>query len=148
MSGTLLWEDKDLTQENMIQVSSMVSNGVRVTIQVKFLPDRSDIANMFFAYAYHITLENLREDAIRLLNRHWLVFSAGKQIADVKGEGVVGEQPVIGPGETFDYESWTFTRDHDGAMKGAFTFVTQELDFFDVEIAEFCLVFLGDMQMH
>lgn len=76
-----------------------VSNDIKVRVLPQFLDDRSDPARSLYAFAYTITLENLGSSHVQLINRHWKVKSATRQIADVKGEGVVGEQPVLAQGK-------------------------------------------------
>ena len=119
-----------------------------LTVKVIPVEEESDIANNIFAFSYSITIENKSAVTTRLINRHWKVFSAGKQIADVKGEGVVGQQPVLKPKDSFEYSSWTVVRDPMGSMKGIFTFVTAAGEFFDLEVPEFNLVFKDRLTIH
>ncbi len=121
---------------------------VRVTVIPTFIAERSEISAGIFAHSYKVTLENLGTETVQLLNRHWKVLSAGKQIADVKGEGVIGEQPVLEPSEEFTYESWTVVRDPIGSMFGTYTFVSENGEFFDVKIPEFPLIHMDDTTLH
>ena len=124
------------------------TNGIIVSALPTYLPERSEPENAVFAHSYRIQIENSGAVTAQLINRHWRVVSGGKQIADVKGEGVIGEQPVLQPGETFEYESWTVVKDPIGSMVGTYTFVTEKGDFFDVEIPEFPLIHIDDMTVH
>ena len=85
---------------------------------------------------------------MQLINRHWKVFSAGIQIADVKGEGVVGKQPVLKPGEEFEYSSWTVIKDSYGEMKGDYTFYTEDGKFIDITVPSFSLIYVNEKNLH
>lgn len=128
--------------------TSRRTKGIRVTIFTDFLKDRSDVLQGVFAYSYTVNLANESNSTVQLINRHWKIFSAGIQISDVKGEGVVGEQPVLSPGEAFEYTSWAVVHDPIGSMKGNYTFVNQDGDFFDVTIPEFSLMHLDAVVLH
>lgn len=124
------------------------SNQIRITVTPFPLPERSDPPRGLFAYAYRVELENLGSLTVQLINRHWKVFSGGRQIADIKGEGVIGEQPTLEPGALFEYSSWTVVHDLVGSMKGSYTFLTEEGRFFDCEIPEFYLASLDESTLH
>ena len=94
-----------------------------------------------FAFGYTIRIENLGSDAVQLLERHWKVMSAEVQIAEVVGPGVVGEQPVIEAGQTFEYRSGTVLNDPIGWMEGSYTFRATGGSFFQVRIPRFDLFY-------
>ncbi|MCB0329847.1 MAG: Co2+/Mg2+ efflux protein ApaG [Bdellovibrionales bacterium] len=127
---------------------SQTTEGIEVTASPTFLPERSEKAKSLFAYSYRVRIVNTGDVTSQLINRHWKVISGGRQIADVKGEGVIGEQPVLQPGEAFEYESWTIVHDPIGSMLGTYTFVTENGVFFDVTIPEFPLIHISDMTVH
>ncbi|MCB9030393.1 MAG: Co2+/Mg2+ efflux protein ApaG [Deltaproteobacteria bacterium] len=116
------------------------TNGVKVSVVAHYIDEQSDPEDEVYVFAYTITIENQTDDVIQLLNRHWIVFSGEEQCADVKGEGVVGEQPVLVPGEAYRYTSGTSIHDPVGVMHGSYTFQSENNDFFDVEIPRFELV--------
>lgn len=136
------------TTESRGESYSQTTAQVRVTVFPEFLPDRSEINRGIYAHAYRVVIENIGTDTIQLLNRHWKVTSGGRQIADVKGEGVIGEQPVLQGGESFEYQSWTIVKDAVGAMLGSYTFVSERGDFFDVVVPEFPLIYLDRLTVH
>jgi ApaG protein len=127
---------------------SEVTSGVEITVIPEFLEDQSNIENRQYVFSYTIHIKNTRESAVQLINRHWVVISANRQIADVKGEGVVGEQPVLKSGGSFQYTSGTMIRDSIGAMMGAFTFVDDQGNFFDVAVPRFDLVHADSHVVH
>lgn len=120
------------------------TRNIIVTIEPEFLHAESDIEQGVYAFAYTVSVENTGDEPVQLLNRHWLVFSGGRQIADVKGEGILGEQPHLRPGRVYEYTSWTVIRDPVGAMRGSYTFCTDSGEFFDVAIPRFDLVYFGE----
>lgn len=125
-----------------------VTHGIEVCVRPTYLPDQSEPEKSLFAFSYRVRIVNTSDTTAQLLNRHWKVLSAGKQIADVKGEGVIGEQPVLQPGEAFEYESWTVINDPVGSMLGSYTFVDENGEFLDVAIPEFSLFHLDNISVH
>jgi len=105
------------------------------------LEEQSNPTANQFSFAYTITLENLGSSTVQLLERHWLVFSAGKQSSEVVGPGVVGVQPVLEQGQSFQYTSGAVIRDPIGSMRGSYTFRNEHGEFFQVQIPEFDLVY-------
>jgi len=119
--------------------SEAVTNNVRVEVEAQYAPERSQPfqQNWFFYYTVKITNEG--DDTVQLLSRHWVVTDANGRIDEVRGPGVVGEQPVLAPGESFQYTSGTPLNTASGLMRGTYQMVTEEGDHFDVEIAAFSL---------
>jgi len=119
--------------------SEAVTNNVRVEVEAQYAPERSQPfqQNWFFYYTVRITNEG--EDTVQLLSRHWVVTDANGRTDEVRGPGVVGEQPVLAPGETFQYTSGTPLNTASGLMRGTYQMVTEEGNHFDVEIAAFSL---------
>lgn len=124
------------------------SKDVEISVTPEFLPEQSDPSEGIFSFSYAVTLRNAGDEAIQLINRHWIVLSADRQIADVKGEGVIGEQPVLEPAEEFEYSSWTTLVDPYGAMYGTYTFYSESGEFFDVEIPRFDLLYVDPDSIH
>lgn len=127
---------------------TLVTRDVQVTVTPKFLEERSDVDSDVYVFIYEVTIENHGNENIQLLNRHWLVMSGGAQYSDVKGDGVVGEQPVLKPGDGFTYASFTVIDEPVGSMLGSYTFRSENGEFFDVTIPEFDLVFIESAQIH
>jgi len=125
-----------------------VTKGIRVSVRPEVIQERTSPHSSVFGFAYYVTIINEREDDVQLLNRHWRVFSGGRQIADVKGEGVIGEQPELAAGERFKYASWTVINDPMGAMEGAYTFRDHTGSFFDVAVPRFDMVYVDESRMH
>ncbi|MEY3397809.1 MAG: hypothetical protein RL220_403 [Bacteroidota bacterium] len=117
-----------------------VSAGVLVSVETRFESALSHPLNENFVFSYHITLENKNDFAIQLLRRHWFIFDSCGIHREVEGPGVVGEQPVLLPGEKYTYRSACDLRTERGRMKGFYTM--QRLGnkgFFNVRIPEFRL---------
>jgi len=121
---------------------------ISISVSTEFLPEQSETAKSLFAFSYTVRIVNEGKMTVQLLNRHWRVFSGGRQIADVKGEGVVGEQPILQPGEAFEYESGTLLHDPIGHMSGSYTFVDEYGTFFDIPIEEFSFIHMDDLTVH
>ncbi len=125
-----------------------VTNNIRISVLAKYLANRSDVDNSIYSFSYEVKINNLGKDTVQLLNRHWIVISGSKQCADVKGEGVVGESPIIEPGAEFKYSSWTQIFDVEGSMYGSYTFKNEGGEFFIVNIPRFYMFYLNPEVMH
>jgi len=115
----------------------MSEHGIRVSVEVVFVPEHSQPGRSVFVY--FITLENHGPERAQLLERHWLIEEAGGATTEVMGEGVVGQQPILEPGETFQYNSWTHIAHQPGVMRGWYTFQNTLGERFKVEIPPFAL---------
>lgn len=104
-----------------------------------FLPDQSDEANERYVFAYTITITNSGTEAAQLISRHWIIADSANQTQEVRGLGVVGEQPLLQPGESFEYTSGTSLATPVGTMRGSFQMVAEDGTKFDAPIAEFVL---------
>lgn len=118
---------------------SAVTRDIRVTALPDFLPDRSDPEQGRYFWAYVIEIANLGDFRVQLLARRWLIVDANGRIEEVQGPGVVGEQPVLEPGETFRYASGCPLPTPSGLMKGTYRMVSDTGETFDVEIPAFSL---------
>jgi ApaG protein len=116
------------------------TDGVRIVVFPQYLDDHSDPEEQRYCYAYTITIHNRRTDAVQLLRRHWLVESNGSLVTEVKGDGVVGEQPILEPGDYYTYTSGTVIPDPLGAMEGFYFFENGEGKELKVKIPKFDLV--------
>ena len=112
---------------------------IRVTVDTVYVEDQSDPKTGRYVFAYTITIENPGSITARLLNRHWIITDASGQVQKVKGEGVVGEQPILQPGGTFRYTSAAMIETPVGTMTGAYEMVADDGVRFDAEIPAFKL---------
>jgi len=112
---------------------------IQVSVQVRYLADQSDEADNRHVFAYTITLTNEGEHAVQLLSRHWIINDANNHVQEVKGKGVVGEQPVIKPGESFEYTSGTVLATQVGTMSGSYQMQVVDGGEFSVPIPQFVL---------
>ena len=120
-------------------MSVAITRGVRVEVTPEFLPDQSEPERGLWVHAYHVAVTNQGEQPVRLLGRHWIITNAHGTEEHVRGPGVVGQQPVIAPGETFRYSSGAPLDTAFGAMHGSYQLVTPEGERFDSEVAPFDL---------
>ena len=120
---------------------SQVTEKVKISVIPLPLERESSTEENVYAFSYTITIENLGSETVQLVERHWLVYSADKQIAEVVGPGVVGEQPILEPGKSFEYTSGTVVNDPVGAMQGTYTFRTEQGRYFGVGIPRFDLIY-------
>ena len=128
--------------------ASQATENVIVKVTPEYVEQESTPENRVYAFAYHVSIENNRRDSIQLLNRHWKIFAGGVQIADVKGEGVVGEQPVLEPGQIHRYSSFSVVNSETAHMFGFYTFIAENGEFFDVAIPEFQLNYEPSLTLH
>jgi ApaG protein len=109
------------------------------SVAVRHLPEQSDVRNGQYAFAYTVTIRNSGDVTAQLVARHWIVTDANGHSEEVRGLAVVGHQPVLKPGETFEYTSWTRLATPNGTMRGSFFCMTEDAQAFDAPIAEFGL---------
>ena len=112
-------------------------------VRVQYLPEQSHPPEGPYAFAYTITIRNSGNITAQLLARHWVVTDAEGNREDVRGLAVVGHQPLLKPGEQFEYTSWTRIATAHGSMRGTFFCMTEEARPFDAEVPEFSLVYPG-----
>ena len=112
-------------------------------VRVQYLPEQSNPSEGPFAFAYTVTIRNTGDIAAQLIARHWVVMDADGNGEDVRGLAVVGHQPLLKPGEQFEYTSWTRIPTPHGSMRGTFFCMTEEAHPFDAEVREFSLVYPG-----
>jgi len=118
-----------------------VTNGITVAVETNYLPHHSDPREGRYIFGYHIMIENGSSQTVQLLRRHWFITDAAAQIREVEGEGVVGEQPIILPGERYEYASYCDLNTEIGKMRGHYLMTRSEDDaLFEAEIPEFRMV--------
>ena len=115
------------------------AHNITVEVETDYIEGQSEPENERYVFSYTITIRNEGAEAAQLLSRHWLITDANGNIQEVKGEGVVGEQPHLKPGEGFQYTSGAMITTPVGSMQGTYQMVTDNGDEFDTEIPAFTL---------
>jgi ApaG protein len=116
-----------------------VTRNIEVTVTPRFLTDRSSPENGYFFWAYTITLTNRGGETVQLKTRHWQITDANGRLQEVRGAGVVGEQPVLKPGGHYEYTSGVPLPTPSGFMTGTYGMVTEAGEPFDIQIPAFSL---------
>ena len=137
MIGLTMSELRD--QPLHASTSEAVTNHVRVEVESQYAPEQSQPFKNQWVFHYTVRISNEGDDTVQLVTRHWIITDASGHIEEVKGPGVIGEQPVLAPGESFQYTSRSVLKTPTGVMRGSYQMVTREGDHFDVEIAPFAL---------
>jgi ApaG protein len=119
---------------------ALTTRGVTVRVSVSYLPEQSDPEKGRWFWAYHIRIENEGRMTVQLLTRHWIINDGRGARHEVQGEGVVGEQPVIAPGESYDYVSGCPLATPTGQMRGSYRMIGEDGSMFDIAIPRFPLV--------
>lgn len=117
------------------------THGVKVTVETEYQEGYSSPKQRHFVFTYRVTIENHGDYAVQLMRRHWLIYDSDGSVKEVEGEGVVGQQPVIEPGQSHQYVSGCNLQTGFGKMQG--TYLMQRLSddrAFDVEIPEFVMI--------
>ena len=109
---------------------------VSISVQTEFIEERSFVEDNKYFFSYTVTIKNQGAKSVQLMSRHWIINNAHNDRVEVKGEGVVGEQPIIKPGETFTYSSGTEIDTPIGSILGSYQMVTENGIEFDAEIPE------------
>jgi ApaG protein len=115
------------------------TRGIAVSVEPTFLEANSSPASSQYVWAYRVTIENHGRETVQLLTRHWMITNARGEFTEVKGPGVVGEQPVLKPGESFEYTSGAPLNTPSGMMGGAYQMESDTGERFDIEIPTFSL---------
>ena len=116
-----------------------VSREIEVKVTPRFLPDRSSPDNGYYFWAYTVTLTNLGHETVQLKTRHWLITDALGRLQEVRGAGVIGKEPVLRPGDDFEYTSGVPLQTPSGFMNGTYGMVTETGEPFDIDIPAFSL---------
>jgi ApaG protein len=114
-------------------------NRIQVDVETRYIEEQSNPEKNYYVFAYTITIRNQGRQAARLLTRHWVITDSNQKVQEVRGEGVVGEQPHLQPGEQFVYTSGTMLETAVGTMKGSYQMQADDGSQFDAEIDEFVL---------
>ncbi|MBE7440249.1 MAG: Co2+/Mg2+ efflux protein ApaG [Spirochaetales bacterium] len=121
-------------------MSVAVTNGLRVEVVSQFIPERSRPAESVYFYAYAVTITNDGSEPVQLLDRHWIIRDAFNHVEEVQGPGVVGHQPRLMPGQSFQYTSFCPLSTALGFMEGSYTMLREDGSRFKARIARFQLV--------
>jgi ApaG protein len=116
------------------------TRGILVEVEARYVPERSQPKQGRWFFAYHVRISNRGSERVQLLSRHWIISDANGRTEEVRGPGVVGEQPVLGPGASFEYTSFCPLETPFGSMTGSYQMETSRGERFDAEIAPFSLL--------
>ena len=119
--------------------SEAVTNDIRVEVVSRHSPENSKPLQDEWVFQYTVRITNQGSETVQLLSRHWIITDAMEHTEEVKGPGVVGEQPVLAPGESFKYSSWCPLKTPMGTMRGTYQMARTDGSQFDIEIAPFAL---------
>lgn len=125
--------------EQTMSRSEAVTRGIRVSVEAVYSPERSSPRSKHWFFLYTVTIANEGDETVQLLTRHWIITDGNSHVEEVKGPGVVGRQPVLGPGESFTYTSGCPLPTPYGMMEGTYQMVARGGDRFDARIAPFTL---------
>ncbi len=114
-------------------------NNIRVGVETRYIEDQSNPEQNYYVFAYTITIQNKGQQSAQLLTRHWVITDSNQKVQEVRGDGVVGEQPLLKPGEQFVYTSGTMLETAVGTMKGSYQMLADDGSEFDAAVDEFVL---------
>ncbi len=128
-----------MSQDSSDKGSDLNNYYIQVTVGTQYIEAESNPDANRFVFAYTIKIENKGEIAAKLLSRHWIITDANNRVQEVKGKGVIGEQPYLRPGESFEYTSGTMMETPVGSMQGTYQMVADDQHHFDAIIEPFTL---------
>jgi ApaG protein len=120
-----------------------MSHPIHIAVQTKYHQEQSEPERKKYVYSYTITIENHSDQTVQLLNRHWIITDSNAKVQEVRGEGVVGQQPHLQPGEQFQYTSGCVLDTPIGFMQGSYEFIDAQQSKFQAPIAPFKLAVPG-----
>ncbi len=129
----------------MDAMSSALTDGIRVEVRSDFRPERSEPRQRRWLFSYTVTIRNEGPAPAQLVSRRWIITDGAGRREEVEGEGVVGRQPRLEPGQAFEYTSFCVLPTSHGSMRGSYRMVREGGDSFDAEIAPFSLVVPGTL---
>jgi ApaG protein len=121
-------------------VSNAITSGIRVTVSSNYIPAQSAPKARRYVFAYPVRIANEGTEAAQLKSRHWIITDGNGKVEEVRGPGVVGEQPMLRPGEHFEYTSGCVLETPRGSMEGTYQMVRSDGTEFDATIAPFALM--------
>ena len=117
----------------------LVGKKIEISVETQYLEEQSDSSEDRYVFVYTVTIENKGNISAQLISRHWVITDSNQKVQEVKGEGVVGEQPYLHPGTRFSYTSGTVLETPLGTMRGSYKMLAEDGSEFDAEIKEFLL---------
>ena len=126
-------------------MSNAITNGIRVSVTSTYVAGQSAPKARRYVFAYTVRISNEGSETAQLRSRHWIITDGNGKREEVKGDGVVGNQPVLRPGEKFEYTSGAVLQTQHGSMRGTYRMVTEDGRQFDAEIAPFPLTQPGSL---
>jgi ApaG protein len=120
-------------------ISEAVTRNIRVEVLSRYSPEHSQPLHDDWVFQYTVRITNQGPETVQLISRHWIITDGMDRVREVNGAGVVGEQPVIAPGESYKYSSWCQLKTPTGTMRGTYQMVGTDGGQFDIEIAPFAL---------
>ena len=127
------------TRPQLAPISEAITNSIRVEVMAQYSPENSRPQQDVWVFQYTVRITNQSQETVQLLSRHWIITDALDHVEEIQGAGVIGEQPVLAPGESFKYSSWCPLKTPTGSMHGTYQMVRPGGGFFDIEIAPFAL---------
>jgi len=123
----------------MLRMEKPDKHGFIIQTQVKYLPEQSDESGSRFVFTYTISITNLGNVAAKLISRHWIITDTYNHVQEVRGQGVVGEQPLLKPNQSFEYTSGTLLATQVGTMSGSYQMQAEDGTEFEIDIPQFVL---------
>jgi len=127
------------SQPQLTSLSDALTHSVRVEVMSQYSAEKSRPTQGEWVFQYTVRITNQGRETVQLLTRHWIITDATEEVREVKGPGVIGEQPVLAPGESFQYSSWCPLKTPLGTMRGTYQMVRTNGETFEIEIAPFAL---------
>jgi ApaG protein len=124
-----------------MSLATQTTQSIVVSVTPTPIDEETRPEERIFAFAYTVRIENKSDQTVQLMERHWLIESADEQIGEVVGPGVVGLQPILEPGQHFEYTSSTVIKDPVGSMRGTYIFNRKSGGFFTAQIPRFALIY-------
>lgn len=124
-------------------MSDTTTRGIRVQVESVYVDEQSDPDQNYFFFAYHVRISNVGDEVAQLISREWIITDSDGSVQRVEGDGVVGEQPLLGPGESFEYTSFCPLRTSVGVMQGSYTMRTASGEAYRARIDPFTLAMPG-----
>lgn len=128
-------------------MKSAITQGVKIDVETEYVSQKSDPQHNQYFFAYHITITNQGNETLQLLSRHWIITNANGNTEEVEGPGVIGEQPILEPGESFNYTSFCPLTTPLGSMHGTYQMISNRGEKFDAKIPVFRLA-MEEMMLH
>jgi ApaG protein len=126
-------------RSDLAPVSEAITHGIRVEVIAQHSTEHSRPSEGEWVFQYTVRITNQGGEPVQLMSRHWIITDGADHMEEVRGPGVVGQQPKLGPGESFKYSSWCPLKTPMGMMHGTYQMVGANGRQFDIEIAPFCL---------